>query len=379
MKILIGSLTYPLANGVTISINTSIDGFLAAGHKVLVVAPRYEDFGKIRPEHYPVASSEISRWFLSALHHRERLFSARSAPGEIEEIIAQFSPDAFWMHTLTWTKNAFERLMFKSDRPKVLTYHTLVEDYGRAYAGEIGAWKMRVRSRDVANEMDAIIVPSQVIAKRLSLYDVRKNIDVIPTGISIPDSSYAKPEIATRFRFPSDATVLLYVGRVSREKNIAKLIQLLEPLLREKNAVLLLVGPGDLIEAQDHAQQLGIARQVICTGALPKNDTQKIYGASDAFVFASQTETQGLVIGEAMLSGTPVVALNSPIQPEIYPDSVAAVVRDEQRFADVVRDILRDDKRREIMTARAKKFVEENFSIASMITKQIALFERLLD
>lgn len=378
MNILIGSVTYPLANGVTTSINTSVDGFLAAGHRVAIIAPRYDDIGKARPEHHPITSSEIGRWFMSALHKKERLFSVTSAGEEIEKIVEDFQPDAFWLHTLTWAPNAFEKAMQKSDRPSVLTYHTLVEDYGRAYAGEIGAWRMRTRSRDVASEMDAVIVPSSVIAKRLSLYGVRKDMDVIPTGIHIPKTSYTKTEIAERFHFPADATLLLYVGRVSREKNITKLIQMTQPLLQDQKTVLMLVGPGDLVETQDQAKKWGVGRQVICAGALPKEDTQKIYGAADAFVFASQTETQGLVIGESMLAETPVVALYSPIQPEIYPDHVAVVVHDPRQFANSVKEILADDAGRKILTTTAKKFVEDNFSIVGMITKQIALFERLI-
>jgi len=378
MKIIIGSLTYPLANGVTTSINASVDGFLAAGHRVIIIAPRYDDLGKVRPEHYPVSSSEISRWFLSALHKKERLFSATRAVREIRAIVDNFQPDAFWLHTLTWAPNAFEKVMRQSGHPNVLTYHTLVEDYARMYAGEIGAWLLRNRSRRVANMMDAVITPSAVIAKKLSSYGVKKNIEVIPTGIKIPEKSYTKKEIAERFHIPADSTVLLYVGRISREKNITKLIQMTEPILKGGKTVLLLVGPGDLIETQDLARKLGVGRQVICTGALSKEDTQKIYGASDVFVFASQTETQGLVIGEAMLAGLPVVALDSPIQPEIYPENVAVVVRDERQFASSIQSILADDKQRQTMTTTAKKFVEDNFSVEGMISKQIALFERLV-
>lgn len=378
MKILIGSVTYPLANGVTTSINTSVDGFIKAGHKVAVVAPLYDSFGKIRPEHYPISSSEIGRWFLSAMHKKERLFSATSASEEIDEVITDFKPDAFWLHTLTWAANAFERKMIASDKPKVLTYHTLVEDYGRAYAGEIGAWRMRNRSRDVANMMDAVIVPSEVIARRLTTYGAKTPLHTIPTGIKIPQSSYTKAELADRFHFSSSKIVLLYVGRVSREKNINKLLQLVQPLLQNNSAVLLLVGPGDIFETEEYAKQLRIGNSVICTGALPKEDTQKIYSAADAFVFASQTETQGLVIGEAMLAQTPVVALYSPIQPEVYPENVAVVVRDDRQFSPSIKSILDDQTRQKTLITAAKKFVERNFSIDGMISKQVALFEKLV-
>ena len=139
------------------------------------------------------------------------------------------------------------------------------------------------------------------------------------------------------------------------------------------------MGPGDLIETKDRAKMWGIDRQVVCTGALPKEDTQKIYGAADCFVFTSQTETQGLVIGEAMMANLPVVALYSPIQPEVYPDNTAVVVHDPRQFSNSIRSIILDSPRRKLMTTQAKKFVEKNFSIEGMISKQIALFERLIN
>lgn len=379
MNILVGSMTYPLANGVTTSINTSVDGFLAHGHKIAIVAPRYDSLGKVRPEHLPVASSKIGHWFLSALHKKERFFSATSAAEEIGKIIADFEPDAFWLHTLTWSSNTFERAMIKSAVPKVLTYHTLVEDYGRAYAGEVGAWRMRNRSKEVANKMDMVIVPSQVIGHRLQIYGVKTPSVVIPTGITIPDTPYTKAELSIRFHFPATAKILLYVGRVSREKNIIKLLSLCQPLLQDKSSILLLVGPGDILETEDQAKQFGVGDRVFCTGALPKEDTQKIYGAADAFVFASQTETQGLVIGEAMLANLPVVALYSPVQPEVYPDEVAIVVRNERHFAQMVRDVWANDKERQRLTTAAKSFVKKNFSIEGMLSKQLELFEGLID
>lgn len=376
MKILVGSLTYPLANGVTTSINTSVDGFLKHHHQMMVVAPSYS-VGKARPEHQPVSASEIGRWFLTAMHKKEHFFSAE-APQEIRELAEKFQPDAYWLHTVTWAANAFEKEMIRSDKPKVLTYHTLVEDYGRAYAGSAGAWKMSQRSREVANAMDAVITPSKAIAKRLIKYGVKKPIWVIPTAISIPSSSYTKAELAERFHFPPAASVLLYVGRVSREKNIELLIEMTRPLLEKRDTILLLVGPGDIVDTEIYARRFGVGEQVFCTGPLAKEDTQRIYGGADAFVFASQTETQGLVIGEAMLAGTPVVALDSPIQAEVYPDDVAAVVRNEANFAATVSEVLTNKKLTEQKAKKAKAFVAKNFSLENMISRQIGLFEKLV-
>ena len=317
--------------------------------------------------------------FMTALHKKERLFSATSSHKEIMAVVDRFKPDAYWLHTLTWAPNAFEKIMLNSKQTKVLTYHTLVEDYGRAYAGEIGAWRMRIRSKEVCNEVDAVIVPSSVIAKRLVNYGVTKPLHVIPTGITVPETPYSKSEVAQRFKFSPQSQLLLYVGRVSKEKSIDKLLELVKPTLIQTDSVLLLVGPGDILDTEEQAEKMGLKGKVICTSALPKEDTQKIYGAADVFVFASQSETQGLVIGEAMLAGAPVVAMISSIQEEVYPKHTAMVAKNIGEFHQHLTQILQNEALRRQLTSEAKKFVQANFSIEGMINKQEQLFSQLID
>jgi len=90
------------------------------------------------------------------------------------------------------------------------------------------------------------------------------------------------------------------------------------------------------------AQKMNVADKIILTGALYAKEAQKTYGGSDIFVFTSKTETQGLVIGEAMMTGIPVVAFDSQIQPEIYPKSLSVVVKNESEFSTAVLDILKN-------------------------------------
>lgn len=377
MKIVISSLTYPLPNGVTTSINTSVDGFIKEGHKVIVVAPDYGK-GKIRPEHYPVTSSLWARMLTRLFHKEERMF-ALSARKQIEKIVKEFQPDAYWLHTVNWSASVFEKIMVSSDRVKVLTYHTLVEQYGRVYAGEIGANRMIWRSKALGNQMDAVITPSEMIKNKLRQYGVTKPVQVIPTGVNLPGQHFSRQEIAQKFDFSPEAAVLLYVGRVSKEKNISELIVMASQLKKMTDKfVLLLVGPGDIDETHRLAAQLGVAQQLRCSGGLPKEEAQKIYAACDLFVFASQTETQGLVINEAMAAGLPVVALDSPIQNEVYPDDQAVVVRNKEEFAASVYRLLNDSQRRQELSEKGKQFVEKNFSTKGMIEKQIGLISALL-
>jgi len=376
MKILISSLTYPLRNGVTVSIDATVDGLIAKGDKVLVISPRYNKV-KHRPEHCPVPSSIVVKALGSLIGKEEKTFGI-TARYHIDKIIKKFNPDLFWMHTLSFTPNAFELSMLKSNKPKVLTYHTLVEEYGRMYAGEIGAALMRKRSKAVANKMDVVITPSSVIKDKLRKYGVTRPIFPIPTGINIVKKYFTTQELYKKFNIPSGSKILLYVGRICREKNLESLLRAMKRIKKEDdNIFLLIVGPGDVDKFKNMTKEMGIADRTIFTGPLPAEETHKIYGGADVFTFPSKSETQGLVIGEAMMAGTPVVAYYSQIQPEIYPKNLAIVVNNQVEFSDAVLNILKNKEKRDKMTKNAKKFVLENFSRAAMTRKQRELFSKV--
>jgi 1,2-diacylglycerol 3-alpha-glucosyltransferase len=378
MKIMVSSLTYPLPNGVTVSLNTAVDGILKKGHEVMIVAPDYK-MGKVRPEHYTVPSSLVLHMMAKNILGKEERVFRMNAQKKIGELSAQFNPDIYWLHSVTWAPNAFEQEMIKSKKKKVLFYHTLVEEYGRLYAGDMGAYVMRKRTKALGNKVDAIMTPSDMMKRRLIDCGVKTPISIIPTGIEMPKKSFTKKEIREKFNIPDKMKVLLYLGRMSKEKNLSVLLDMMKEL-KDKNypAVLLFVGPGDIEEVNEDAKKMGIKERVICTGPIKREEAQKIYGACDAFVFSSQTETQGLVVGEAMLAKTPVVALVSPIQKEVYPEGKATVVKKEKDFANAVISTLENKKETEKMIKEAEKFVLKDFSKKAMIEKQIKVFESVL-
>ncbi len=377
MKILICSLTYSLHNGVTTSINTSADELIKKGVEVRIISPDY-GVGKFRTEHFPIPSSALIGIIGALIGKEERTFGI-GVYAKIKKIAQEFNPDVYWLHTLTWGTNAFERYMLKSDKAKVITYHTMVEEYGKLYAGKFGAFIMCRRSKSVCNKMDAIITPSQVMKTKLKAYGVTKPINVIPTGIEMPEEPIKREELCKLYGIPSDNKILLYVGRISREKNFYVLLNMMKDIKNVKyNATLLLVGPGDIDEAKESARRLKLEDRVIFTGPLSKEDTKKVYGACDAFVFSSQTETQGLVIGEAMIAGIPVIALDSPIQKEVYPEEASVVIHQESEFAKEVMDILDNKKRREDIIKNANDFVFSNFTKELMIARLMKVFKDLI-
>ncbi len=377
MKILICSLTYPLPNGVTVSINTSVDGFKKRGQETLVVSPDY-GVGEARKEHRFVQSSLIVKSIGVLIGKEERTFGA-GAYSQIKEISESFDPDAYWLHTITWAANAFERFMFKSKKPKVVFYHTMVEEYGKIYAGKVGALTMRARSKKVCNKADAVIVPSKMMKDKLHGYGVKTPVYIIPTGIKIPEKQFSKKEICEKFNIDPESKTLLYVGRISKEKNLNVLLQAVKKINESGiKSTLVLVGPGDVKEVKEEAKKMGVEKQTVLTGPLPKIEAQSIYGACDVFVFSSQTETQGLVVGEAMAAGTPVVALKSPIQKEVYPEGTAAIAKDIDEFIEKLTEVLENKEKRKKMIENAKIFVSKNFTEKLMIDRQLKVFKDLI-
>lgn len=377
MRILIGSLTYPLPNGVTSSIDESVDGFLAAGHQVKILSPDYGT-GSARPEHEPILSSTIGEVLGLFLGKKERMF-AIGANRLIRRAIQQFYPDAFWLHTVTWAPNAFEKEMLRTNIPKVLSYHTMIDLYGKLYAGAIGEREMITRSETVCNSVDQVITPSRYMKKRLLEFGVKTPVTVIPTGITPVSQYHTKEFLAAKYHFSPTDPVLIYVGRVVKEKNIEALLVMMQGVVAKlPTARLVLVGPGDIVENRARAKELGIAKNVIFTNQLKANEARQYYGSADVFVFASQSETQGLVLGEAMVAGVPIVALSSPIQPEFYPDDVTMVVRKPADFPAAVLAMLKSKTRRQQYAKLGRQFIADNFTLEKTLHKQIDLFTELV-
>ena len=375
MKIVVSSLTYPLPNGVSSSINESVDGFLSAGHEVIIVSPDY-GVGQARPEHRPVPYSVVARAVVRFLGKKERMFGVRSTT-EIKKILDDFQPDAFWLHTITWASNAFERIMLKSDKTKVLTYHTMLDLYGKIYAGRVGEQRMIARSAHVANAVDRVITPSHYMESRLREFGVTTPIDVIFTGINKPKSTVSKGEFKRRWGIRSDHEILIYVGRVVKEKNIEALLNALKLVLKKrKHVTLVLVGPGDIEETIEQAKKMGVNDNLKCIGQVPLKEAKASYAAADLFVFASQSETQGLVISEAMISDVPVVALYSSIQPEVYPAGTAFIANNVPELAYQILRALDNDELREHISKTGKEFVETNITKEIMLRKQLETFEK---
>lgn len=326
MRVLMVSDVYsPRVNGVSTSIETFRRALAGNGIEVRLVVPRYGDEveqpGIVRVPGRPVPGDQEDRLVRWRAMHREVLAAARDC-------------DLVHIQTPFVAHYAGLKAARKLGLPVLASYHTLFEEYLQHYAAFLPArWlsgQARALSRRQCNALDAVVVPSPAMRERLESYGVHVPLHVVPTGI--PTAQFAGgdgPAFRARHGIRPGRPVALFVGRVAHEKNIGFLLEALVHARRQCPEVLLVVageGPARKdLEAQ--ARTLGLADTVCFIGYLDRrHELPDCYAAANVFAFASRTETQGLVLLEAMAAGLPVVALSAMGTAEILDAGRGAIV-----------------------------------------------------
>lgn len=306
--LMVSDVFFPRVNGVSTSIQTFRGKLAACGVDVQLVVPQYGDEapepGVIRVKGRPLPGDPEDRLVNWRAMHLAVLSAAREA-------------DLIHVQTPFVAHYAGLKAARTLNLPIMATYHTLFEEYLHHYAPWLPAGWLRQQARSFSrrqcNDLDAIVVPSSAMHERLAAYGVTTPMQVLPTGIPL-ERLRGGDRKAFRYHHGilSTRPVALYVGRVAHEKNIGFLFQALKRALTKCPELLLLVaGEGPAMEElKQQVKRISLRDSVQFIGYLDRErDLPGCYAAADAFVFASQTETQGLVLLEAMAAGLPVIAL----------------------------------------------------------------------
>jgi glycosyltransferase involved in cell wall biosynthesis len=369
---------FPRVNGVSTSIETFRRALAPAGVEVRLVVPRYgreaDAPGVVRIDSRPVPRDPEDR--LLPWRRTRDTALAEAAGCDLVHIQTPFVAHYAGL-------GAARRL----GRPVLASYHTLFEEYLGHYAPFLPGAGLKALarrlSRSQCNQLDGVVVPSTAMRDRLAEYGVRVPMHVLPTGI--PLDRFASGERA-RFRsahgIAADRPVALYVGRVAHEKNIELLIDAVAEVRRRIPDLLFLVtGEGPARKSlQQRASRLGIAGSVRFLGYLDRGrELPDAYAAADVFVFGSRTETQGLVLLEAMAMGLPVVAVAAMGTRDILaPGRGARVAPDHfAGFAAVLADVLDDPMMRAGMAAEARAYARE-WADDAMAARLSALYRSLI-
>jgi glycosyltransferase involved in cell wall biosynthesis len=253
--------------------------------------------------------------------------------------------------------------------PCVETYHTFFEEYFHHYVRLLPARTTRllarVFTRRQARAVDRLLVPSSAMRDRLQGYGVDVPMQVLPTGLTPRDFDVPDPaEFAARHAIDRSRPLLVHVGRIAHEMNIEFLIDVLQRVRQRLPQVLMIVageGPA-LPHLRQRVARLGLQDNIRFLGYLSRNgELQACYACGDVFVFASKTETQGLVLLEAMAAGTPVVSTAFMGTRDILRDGRGALVAADEvhDFADKVVRVLDQDDLRSELSAAARAWAGE--------------------
>lgn len=349
------------------------------GHEVYIFAPSYEKHGWSRE------GERVFRFpALKFAFHKESRVTLpyhREAWQAFEQLDIVHSQTPFSLGVLGI------RVARKHNIPHLHTYHTLFTEYLHYLPRVLRPSPRMVGSISAAfcNRCDAVTAPSSAMVDELRSYDVSVPIYLLPFGMDMEDFS-GPPEVDCRESqgLSADDRVLLCAGRLAREKNVSHLLGAFERVLRKlPNVKLLIVGDGPArAELEREAAELGIASNVIFTGYLPWRTLIDYYKGADLFVYASKTETQGIVFMEAMASGLPVVAVGEMGAAETVVHGVTGLLvgpeEDEAAFAGAVLELLGDEDRLEQLRAGALKEAERT-SIQRSLERLQEIYGNLIE
>ncbi len=303
----------PFIGGVPVSIERLRRGLEALGNAVLLVVPGYRE----QPREEACVLRVPS---LLALGERREFRLANIFLGRIGQAVRAFRPDLIHLHHPFWLGSLGLLLAHRLRVPAVFTYHTRLEHYahfvplpGMLFRNLIS----HALIKRFANKCDAVIVPTYSAEEYLRMIGVKQPIFVQPTGIDFQRFqavTTAQVEQLRRALGIGEEQVLLSVSRLSNEKNIDFMIDALASLREQTTRpwVLLMIGDGSQRERlQARIDALHLGRHVRLLGAVAPEQMALYYRLGELFIFASKSETQGMVILEAMAAGLPVVAVRS--------------------------------------------------------------------
>lgn len=376
---MISDVYFPRVNGVSTSIRTFRRDLEALGCSSWLIAPEY-------PGAWDDGSSVVrvpSRYLV--FDPEDRLMSVRSAVRTSRELRLPF--DVVHIHTPFAAHYAGLRIARAASVPAIESYHTYFEEYFHLYCRWLPRSWLRSLARTVSrrqcNAVDGVVAPTEILADVLRGYGIRSPIDVIPTGLNLREFT-GGDGVRFRARFGIDPIrpVMLHVGRAAFEKNITFIVAVLERVRQSIADVLLVIaGEGPALgPLRRDVHERGLDDNVLFVGYLDRRDALlDCYRAANVFTFASRTETQGLVVLEALALGVPVVSTALLGTREVLAGARGALVVDEDldSFSAAVTRVLAEPALQRHLAEAAQAHVRDNWSSDQMAMRMLRLYERV--
>ncbi|MGA8574868.1 MAG: glycosyltransferase [Candidatus Cybelea sp.] len=360
----------PVVNGVVASVEALAEGLRARGHQVYCFTPWMPGYAEadgpvFRMPSLPLPTRTPYRLTLPLVSRRNR-----------DNVIKRLS--LIHVHSPFVTGWMGLRYARRYGMPLVYTYHTQLEAYAHYVPFEANATRFVASqlTRTFANQADAVVVPTQTMATRLRELGVTVRIEVVPSGIDLARFGAGRRDEALRARLGLDGSdrMLLYVGRLAKEKNVELL---LAALARADLDSLKLVIAGDgphRGELERLAAEIGVAAATRFLGVVARDELPNLYASADAFVMPSTTETQGIVLAEAMAAGTHVIAVDAPQNRDVLGGAGRIAAPNPEALAAALSQLASGVATEAGETREAAR----RFSIEGQLDRMQALYENLI-
>lgn len=376
---------YPRVNGVVVSVKTYSEELIRKGHKVFIVCPDYSEDVKllkyvIHGSYYDSQTKQDERISVLRIPSHRIVWSKEDRLGlmiewhKIKKELDSFKPDI--VHLNSEFSMGFLGLIYARHRrlPTAFTFHTLWEEYFASYSNALPQEYLKDLGKKFVRfylkRVNEIIVPTERIGKVVDRYEIKNKYDILPTGIpsnikEYDEDKYKEFTDGLHKEYPvlKDKKILLYVGRIAKEKNLNFLVDMYTELRKTQNDVaMLIVGGGpELNQLQKYASKSDYKDEICFTGMQPREKLPYIYHFGDIFVFPSCTETQGLVTIEAMMTGLPVVAIGEMGTKDVMNGDNGGfmVNNDVKEFSSKVELLLKDEDLYNKKSAEAKEWSKQ--------------------
>lgn len=378
MNILMMTNTYkPILGGLEKSIEAFTRAHRKRGHRVIIVAPEMEG---MKPEEDVIRIPSIQNF------NGTDFAIQVPVPGILTEALGDFKADIVHSHHPFLVGDTALRMAYKYNVPLVFTHHTLYEQNIHYVGTETDALKKFVieLATGYANLADQAFAPSESVKLLMQDRGVTTPIEVVPTGLDIERFAPANGKnYRAEFDLPEKAFIIGHLGRLAPEKNLEFLIKAVSLYMnKNKDAHFLVVGKGPSEEILKNTfHEVGLGDRLHYTGPLIGEALLHAYQAMDVFVFASQSETQGLVLAESMASGTPVIGVDAPGVREVVKNEENGRLLPKENAEDFAEAIdwmyNTTDKKKEEMKKKCLETAQE-FSMDKCVDKALRIYASLI-
>lgn len=361
----------PAVNGVVASVEALATGLERRGHEVFCFAPKMPGAGGpedavVRIPSLPLPARPPYRLILPLVSRRD-----------LNSVVKRLSVVHVHSPFVTgWMGAHFAR---RYGMPFVYTYHTQLEAYAHYVPFEAHATRLAASAltRTFANMADAVVAPTPAMAARLRELGVTARIETVPSGIDVElfGAGRRNDEVRQRMGIRKGDRLLLSVCRLAREKNLELLLEALA-LAGDPTLKLVVAGEGPLQhDLEQRARELGLCDRTRFLGIVARRDLPDLYASADAFVMPSTTETQGIVLAEALAAGANVIAADAAQNREVLAGAGSLIGPTAEEFAGALAGVTgaADPDR-----AAAARRAAERFSIELQTDRVLSLYESLL-